>query len=180
MEPNFESKWPNFVWNKRLTNIHEMRGEDVWEQPKYLAFVFVGVRVGWEDRKKVGGRTRRAIMQRWICMNFIWGGWDITTSKQMNKKFRSRSNEAKSYQKNNYIFSRSNKKKDIWKQRESEREREIQFPSSQSICSLKLFEYKCLQWVVHKNYLKYNCLKNDVFSSVMNIIANLHTYVGCY
>ena len=29
MEPNFESKWPNFVWNKRLTNIHEMRGEDV-------------------------------------------------------------------------------------------------------------------------------------------------------
>jgi hypothetical protein len=124
MEPNFESKWPNFVWNKRLTNIHEMRGEDVWEQPKYLAFVFVGVRVGWEDRKKVGGRTRRAIMQRWICMNFIWGGWDITTSKQMNKKFRSRSNEAKSYQKNNYIFSRSNKKKDIWKQRESERERD--------------------------------------------------------
>jgi hypothetical protein len=123
MEPIFESKWPNFVWNKCLTNIHEMRGEDVWEQPKYLAFVFVGVRVGWEDRKKVGGRTRRAIMQRWICMNFIWGGWDITTSKQMNKKFRSRSNEAKSYRKNNYIFSRSNKKKDILKHRESERER---------------------------------------------------------
>ena len=55
-------------------------------QPKYLAFVFVGI---WGVGDLNRGGPGRAIMQRWICMNFILGRQGpskLIHVLQMNKK----------------------------------------------------------------------------------------------